>query len=255
MNTKNIKKNKQLEQRIYGVHACRAVFKNRPQDIIKGVLTKDRAPVFSELMQYLAKNKRAYNIESSDQLSEFAKTVHHEGICLLVKTNVAPTFKEWQKTHHTQRPLLLLALENIDNPHNLGAIIRSAAHFSISALFYSSKSTSHTDSAVARVAQGGVEYVPIFKIENWQEVIEFCKVKKVTLFSTSDKAKKSISVEAFKEDSLILMGNEGSGLSDFWKKVETTHIKIDGTNLVESLNVSVASGILLSLYRQKYPLI
>lgn len=255
MKTNNDKKNKQLELRIYGVHACKAIFKNRPQDIIKGVLTKDRAPAFSDLMQYLANNKRAYNIESSDQLSQFAKSVHHEGICLLVKSKQTINFQQWQATHQTKRPLLLLALENIDNPHNLGAIIRTAAHFSVSALFYSSKSTSHTDSAVTRVAQGGAEYVPIFKIDNWTDVINFCQDKKVSIFSTSDKAKKSITIDAYKENSLLLMGNEGSGLSDFWKNKETTHIKIDGTNLVESLNISVASGILLSLYRQKYPLL
>lgn len=255
MNTIKTKKIKQPEHKVYGVHATKAVFKNRPQDIIKFVVTKDRAPMFSELMQYLAKHKKAYNIETMNQITEFAKSVHHEGVCLLVKSKPTLAFSDWHKTHQTKRPLLILALENIDNPHNLGAIIRTAAHFSISALLYSSKSTHHTDAAVTRVAQGGTEYVPTFKIENWQEVVNFCHEKKITIFSTSDKAKKSINIEAFKENSLILLGNEGTGLDSYWKKVETTHIKIDGTNLVESLNLSVASGILLSLYRQKFPLL
>lgn len=248
-------KKQKSEQKIYGVHACLAVFKNRPQDIIKIILTKERAPLFSEVMQYMAKQKKAYHLETSEEISKFAKSVHHEGVCLLAKSKLDPTLSHWMSIQVNKKQLLLMGLDTIDNPHNLGAIIRSAAHFSVDAIIYSSKNTHHTDPAVARVAQGGLEYVPIFRVESWDEFINFCHKKNIALYTTSDKAKNSVSTESFKEHSLIIMGNEGTGLSQSWQKITNTHIKINGTNLVESLNISVASGILMALYRQKHHLI
>lgn len=253
-NTKQLAQKNKLEIKIYGVHAVKAIFKNRPQDIIKCVVTKERAPVFSDLMSYLAKNKKAYHIEPVEKITDFAKSVHHEGVCLLVKNTHNASLQDWFQNAKSKKQLLLLALENIDNPHNLGAIIRSAAHFAVDGIFYTSKNTTHFDASVSRVAQGGIEYVPVFKIQDWSEILDFCYKNAISIFTTSDKAKAAMKMELFSAKSLIVLGNEGEGLSSFWQKVKTTHIKIDGTNKVESLNISVANGILLALYRQKYHL-
>jgi TrmH RNA methyltransferase len=237
------------EIKVYGINAVKAVYKNRPQDIIKLVLTKEQAPHFSDLLSYLAKNKKGYNLETASEIAKFANSVHHEGVCLLVKNLRQPLLKEWFEKSKNKKQILILALENIDNPHNLGAIIRTASHFAVDALFYTSKSTTHLDPSVNRVAQGGSEYVPIFKLTDWNELLEFCQKQKISVFTTSDRAKNSVNINTFTDKTMVVLGNEGQGLSPLWKTFKTTEIKIAGTNKVESLNISVANGILLSFYR------
>ena len=246
-------KSKKNENKTYGIHACHALFKNRPQDIIKVVLTKEKAAHFSDLMRYLAKNKKAYNFESDEEIAKFAKTIHHEGICILAKTKKNESLDTWLSKYKNCSRLLILCLEGIENPHNLGAIIRSAAHFAVDAIFYSAKTDLHLDGAVARVAQGGTEFVTTIRVADWTQLLEFAKNSKIKIFTTSDKAKDNLDFKILEEKVMFILGSEAKGLTPFWSKVPAQAIKIHGTNLVESLNVSVASAILTALYRQKYP--
>jgi len=104
------------ESKVYGVHAVKAVFKNRPQDIIKLILTKERAAAFSELLSYMAKHKKAYHLESSDTISQYANSLHHEGVCLLTKD--APPLKLKDVFNHLKnnKPILLLHLKILITP-------------------------------------------------------------------------------------------------------------------------------------------
>ena len=162
------------------------------------------------------------------------------------------TLTDWFNKNKNRRQILLLALENIDNPHNLGAIIRTASHFAVDAIFYTSKNTSHYDPAVTRVAQGATEYVPLFQLRSWDQLLNFCQTQKITIYATSDKASEALNPETFLAKSMIVLGNEGKGLSSYWSSVSSHNVTITGTNKVESLNISVANGILLSFYRIKY---
>lgn len=248
-------KAEQKETKIYGLHACEAVFKNRPHDIIKAVLTSDRSKDFSAMLQYLAKNKKAYHIESAESLEKFAKSVHHEGICLIVKNANEVSYAEWLKASAKNKTMLLIALDNIDNPHNLGAIIRSASHFGVDAIFYTGKRSIHLDGATLRVSQGGSEYLKLFHIHDWNKLLDYCKHNNIVIFTTSDKSPKALAISSLKEKSLFVFGNEKTGLGQFWKNISNTiPVKIDGTNSVESLNISVACAITMALYRQKFPI-
>lgn len=246
-------KTEQREIKIYGVNACQAIFKTRPQDIIKAVLTTEKSKLFSPMLQYLAKNKKAYNVEKCESIDNFSKSIHHEGICLLVKTAPQLHITEWLKISIKNKTQLFILLENIDNPHNLGAIIRSASHFGVDAIFYSGKKPIHLDGSTIRVAQGGTEYVKVFHLRDWVEIIEYCLKNNFSLYATSDKAKNVLTLEKINNKSAFIFGNENSGLSTYWGNIKNIiPIQIHGTNLVESLNISVACAITMALYRQKF---
>lgn len=218
------------------------------------ILTKERAAAFSELLSYMAKHKKAYHLESSDTISQYANSLHHEGVCLLTKD--APPLKLKDVFNHLKnnKPILLLALENIDNPHNFrGHQFVLHPTLQLMLFFISIKipiiRTLHGPSVVFKEA---LSILPLVKVFEWSELIDFCSQKKISIFTTSDSASKAVSLDTFLEKSLIVYGNEGEGISNFWKKITTTHIKIHGTNKVESLNISVANGILLSFYQQNH---
>jgi len=240
------------EQKVYGHHACSTLFKQRPSDIIKAVIIKEKLSLYTDLVKYLAQHKKAYQLATEDEIETFSKSTHHEGICLLSKSKKITPLAIWKKNAQNRNNILILALDQIENPHNLGAIIRSAAHFAVDAIFYQANRDLHLDGSVARVAQGGCEYVDIFRVADWNELTQWCSATKTLIFTTSDKAKESLGPNSCPARCCMVLGSEARGLSTYWNKIASQLVKIDGTNVVQSLNVSVAADILCATYRQKY---
>jgi TrmH RNA methyltransferase len=200
------------------------------------------------MLKYLVDKKLAYHMVDTQELDNISKATHHEGIVLLVKTKPLPSVKDLmtKQGHH-----MILALEEVENPHNLGAIIRSAAHFGVSGIIYQAKVPVANSAAAIRTAEGGAESVPAIHVSDWNEVLDLAKNKKFKTFATSSHEGKSLFETEFPEKSLVFMGAEGKGLSEKLLKKMNELISIPGTGNVESLNVSNATtAILTEWFRQ-----
>ena len=137
----------------------------------------------------------------------------------------------------------------MSNPHNIGAIVRSAAHFGVKGLLLPEAKLAHTAAAV-RTSEGGSEYVEIFEAADFQKTLQMLKKNGFTLITTSSHAKKSLYELDWPSKSVLIFGEEGPGLSKETLALGEA-IKIPGTDHVESLNVSVATAVILSDYYQK----
>src|SRR5690606_33237799 len=102
----------------------------------------------------LADQKLAYHVVEKEEIDSVTRATHHENICLVVKTRRTPEIKEMLTT---QGRSLILCLEEVENPHNLGAIMRSAAHFGVSGIFYEAKVPVALTASAMRTAEGGAE--------------------------------------------------------------------------------------------------
>lgn len=242
----HIKKNQ--EMKVYGRHAAMKIFENRPDDVIRAYITKEGIFEFKDLIKHLADRKLAYHIVEKAELDTVTKATHHENICLVVKTRPQPTLRELLNSKGRQ---LILCLEEVENPHNLGAILRSCAHFGVSGVVYEAKVPVASSASAVRTAEGGAESVPAVHIDSWNDVFEIAKKQNFKVFSTSSHNGKSLFKVEFPEKVLLFLGAEGPGLSKKIMEKASELIEIPGTGNVESLNVSNATvAILTEWYRQ-----
>jgi TrmH RNA methyltransferase len=243
---KSTKKNQ--ETRVYGRHACLKIFEKRPEDIVRAYITREGVFEFKALMKYLADHKLTYHVVEKEEIDAITKATHHENIALIVKNKKIPTLNELLETSGRS---LILCLEEVENPHNLGAIMRSAAHFGVTAILYEAKVPVANSAAAIRTAEGGAETVPVLQVSDWSFVFDLAKRVGYESFATSSHEGLSLFESKFPDKVMLFLGAEREGLSTKLLKKIDHKLSIPGTGEVESLNVSNATtSILTEWYRQ-----
>ena len=116
---------KPKEFRIYGLNACIAAFKKRPESVRKLWLLESRIPKLQELLAFCVKNRIGYNVVENEDLEKLTGSAHHEGVCLALLPQPELNLSQWLM-NAPAGGCLLLWLDGVGNPHNLGAIMRSA---------------------------------------------------------------------------------------------------------------------------------
>ena len=238
---KETKKN--LETRVYGRHACLKIFEKRPEDVIRAYVTRDGIFEFKALVKYLADQKLAYHVVEKEEIDSITRATHHENICLIIKNKKLPELKDLFTQVNRS---LILCLEEVENPHNLGAIMRSATHFGVTAILYQAKVPVANSAAAIRTAEGGAETVPAIQVTDWSFVLDQGARAEFQTFATSSHGGQSLYLTTFPEKTLLFLGAERQGLSDKLKKKMQHFVSIPGTGEVESLNVSNATAAILS---------
>ena len=251
---KNQKKSTVSEIKIYGYHACLKVFESRPQDIIRLYCDESRVKPLSPLLKWCASHKKAYHIVSPEELEKITQSVHHEGVCLLIVRPPSPTFAQLlQALKNGEDNICLVYLDDVQNPHNLGSILRTCAHFGVRYVLGDQTKLPELSASSYRIARGGAEMVQMIPLDNPKAALQALKKLGFTLIGTSSHAKHSLYRYSFPERTLLAIGGEGEGLSPFLLKEVSTVLQIPGAGQVESLNVSVASALCLGEYwRQRH---
>lgn len=241
-----LKKNQEVK--IYGKNACLMAFKHRPEGLIRAYLTQKNFFEFKKVLKYCTDHKLAYHIVSSEELDSISKSTHHEEVCFIYKRKAGADLSEILKSKKNQ---LILALEEVQNPHNLGAIMRTAAHFGVSTIIYKASVPVAQSAAAYRTAEGGAEALNMIRVDDWKEVTQLAAKNKYLLVGTSGHEGTDLFRFQFSQNMILFLGSEGPGISSELKKILKENIKIPGTDFVESLNVSNANtAILTEWYRQ-----
>jgi RNA methyltransferase, TrmH family len=232
------------EQVIVGVHAVEMCFQVRPESIRRAFFTMQQAKRFGSLMSYCAQKRLPYRVVEPEELQKITSTAHHEGACAIVDVLPAHSFDQWLRKHEGNRACCGLALQDVENPHNLGALLRSAAHFGIHGIL-TPQPDRFSSSAVARTAQGGGEYVSLVKAE-FPRQIKQAHTGSFQIVATSSHCGVPLFEADLSPRCIVLLGSEQAGLSDELLSESDLTVQIPGTGNVESLNVSVAGALLLA---------
>ncbi len=144
------------------------------------------------------------------------------------------------------RPQLWLALDQVQDPHNVGAIFRTAGYFGVRGILLSERRSASLTSTVYDVASGGVEAVPHAIETNLRRAIDRAKEAGIWALGTSEHAKDSLQLAAPDRPWLVIVGNEESGLRRLTLESCDAVYRVPGAGTVDSLNVSVATGIMLA---------
>ncbi|AYC20346.1 23S rRNA (guanosine-2'-O-)-methyltransferase RlmB [Dickeya dianthicola] len=238
-----IRRQRSEETRVYGENACQALFLSRPEAIVRGWFLQEVTPRFREALRWMAANRKAYHVVEDDELIRASGTEHHGGVCFLIKKrrglDVAAYLSEAGDTD------CVLALEDVGNPHNLGGIMRSCAHFGVKGVLVNDSSQLESGAAV-RTAEGGAEHVKAISADGLVDALAQFRAAGYTIVTTSSHKGSTLSTVSLPAKTVIVLGQEGDGLSDGAWQQGDVKVSIDGTGNVESLNISVATGILLA---------
>lgn len=238
------------EFRIHGLNACQAAFKNRPDSIRKLWLLESRIPKFTALLAFCVKNKIGYNVVENEDLEKLTGSAHHEGVCLAVLPQSELPLSTWLMSVPAG-PCLAIWLDGVGNPHNLGAIMRSAAHFGVHAILLPKQSDLANSGAAARVAEGGAEYVPLVRLGRNDNAIAQLHSAGFELVTTVVRGGNSLFDTKLPKRCVLVMGAEQTGVDAGLLAASALKVGIPGTGQVESLNVSAATAVLLAEWRRQ----
>ena len=231
------------ETRVYGENACQALFQSRPDAIVRAWFIQSVTPRFKEALRWMAANRKAYHVVDEAELAKASGTEHHGGVCFLIKKRNGTTVKQWVSQAGAQD--CVLALEAISNPHNLGGMMRSCAHFGVKGVVVQDAALLESGAAI-RTAEGGAEHVQPITGDSIVDVLDDFRQAGYTVVTTSSERGKPLFKTELPEKIVLVLGQDVDGLPDAARDASDLCVKIDGTGNVESLNVSVETGVLLA---------
>jgi len=230
---------------IYGFNAVMAAFRHRPGAIRRVFHTRERRLDVASLLKATAAAHRPYREVDADEMQRIARTVHHEGVAVVV--DPLPLVPLPDLLTRAGAGGVLLALDAVGNPHNLGAILRSAAWFGVSGVLFPVEPRQATlGPSAIRVAQGGAEVVPCCGVRDLPAALDAVGRAGVSRVAVDQRARTAIFGATLKRPLCLVLGNETDGLDAAVRSRCDDGVAVPGSGAVESLNVSVAAGIVLA---------
>jgi TrmH RNA methyltransferase len=242
------------EIRVCGLHASQALFSRRFGDVGKVYLTEENLGPFAPWLKKCAAAKIGYRQVSPAELTRIAGTEHHEGICVLAPPPREYTLKGLlARLRHRRAPGAVIVLENVRNPHNLGAIARVAAHFGAAALILVGEAPT-LSAAVFRTAEGGLEHLDLCRHSEGKEVVGALQKAGFAVAATSSHEAQGLFALQLPRKTAFFFGAEREGLGRWVLQNADLHVRIDGSGLMESLNVACAVTAILGEHARQHQL-
>ncbi|MFT3761167.1 MAG: TrmH family RNA methyltransferase [Pseudoxanthomonas sp.] len=237
------------ECRIYGFNAVRAVFGKRPEAIRKLYLLESRIGELKPLLAWCVKHRVGYRVVEERGLDRLAGSAHHEGVVADVLRAEPEPLADWLARIGAGAQCAIW-LDGVGNPHNFGAILRSAAHFGVGAVLLPQGSTLALSGAAARVAEGGAEAVPLVRLPSPHEALSQLRDAGFALAATVVRGGGDLFAQALPSRLVYVMGAEGEGMDAGLAAQCDLRLSIPGTGAVESLNVAAATAVFLAQWRR-----
>ena len=230
---------------LFGFHAVGVRLKTAPRSIIEIYFEPTRRD--ARMRQFIERATEAgVRLIEADgmRLAKLAGSHGHQGVAARVEP-MAQTHSLDDLLDTIEGPPLLLVLDGVTDPHNLGACLRVADGAGAHAVIAPKDHAVGINATVAKVASGASETVPYFMVTNLSRTLNELKERSIWCIGTSDGTSKTIYQADLKTPVALIMGAEGEGMRQLTRKTCDELAGIPMRGAVESLNVSVASGVCL----------
>ncbi|MBM0108772.1 23S rRNA (guanosine(2251)-2'-O)-methyltransferase RlmB [Steroidobacter sp. S1-65] len=232
---------------IFGLHAVRTLLRQRPERAALLILQKGREDArINELVQLAQSKSIKTEWRDTRELDRLAGDERHQGACLQIRSVGAlgeGALDDLLDAATT--PPLLLVLDGVQDPHNLGACLRTADAAGVTAVIVPKDRAAGLSATVRKVASGAAETVPLIQVTNLARTLRWLKEREVWIVGTDDQAEHSLYSSKLTGPLAIVLGAEGSGMRRLTRENCDALVSIPMSGVVESLNVSVAAGVLL----------
>ena len=203
-----------------------------------------------ESLLKLARDK-GLSVEFVDQsvLASLSRNGNHQGVIAQAEEYKYCSLDEILGGCKNKKQPLILILDEIEDPHNLGAIIRSCDAFGVDGIILKNRNQVQINMTVVKVSTGAIDHVKICQVSNVSNAIRVLKESGFWIYASDGSAKTDFDSIKYDGPTALIVGSEGNGISRLVLENSDFIIKIPMLGHVNSLNVSVASGILLSNIR------
>ena len=199
-----------------------------------------------KILTLIKNNKIAVVSVSPNEMDKMANGGVHQGIAAELKPYQTVSLEEIIAKAKKKEKKIIVMLDGIEDPHNLGAILRSADIFEASGIVLPKHNSVSLNATVAKTSAGAINYVPVAVVNNLNQAIKELKEEGYWVVATDGSAQISYSSLKYDFPVVVVIGSEGKGVSSLVLKNSDYIVKIPQFGHVNSLNASVAAGILLA---------
>ncbi len=233
---------------IAGIHPVReAIRAGQPLDRVH-IVKAAAGPRLQEIIDLCRSSRIPVRFDSRDALDRLVKGLPHQGVV---------AFPSTQKTHSLEdvakSARLLVILDGVEDPHNLGAIVRTAHAAGASAVIIPERRAAGLTETVAKAAAGALALLPVVKVTNVNRALESLKQSGFWIYGIDERGTQSYYDTEFTNPAVIVLGAEGHGLHEHTRRHCDFLVRIPMAGQIASLNVSVAAGIVLFDWRRRHP--
>jgi 23S rRNA (guanosine2251-2'-O)-methyltransferase len=231
----------------YGIHAVRVLLARNPERVRRLLVTSGRdAARLAELRSLAQRAGVQVGATDDASLDKLAEGGRHQGVVAEIVPRAGDPETQLEEALEAARGApLLLVLDGVQDPHNLGACLRSADAAGVTAVIVPRDRAAGLTPVVRKVAAGAAEAVPFVPVVNLARALRDLKERGVWLVGTDDTADKTLFEADLTGPVALVMGSEGEGLRRLTRECCDQLVSIPMAGAVESLNVSVAAGVVL----------
>jgi 23S rRNA (guanosine2251-2'-O)-methyltransferase len=237
--------------KVYGVAPVLEILKAGKRSLEQITIAEGaNSPRMRELLELARENGVMVNRIPRSGITKFVEPgANHQGIVATISAakyvNDYELLERLSGKIGTEDAPLAVVLDGVEDPRNLGAIARTAECAGAHGIFLPERRAVGLTDAVAKTAAGALEYVPVAKVTNLTRLLEDMKQRNIWTIGTSLNAKMDYTEWDWRQPSAIVLGSEGKGLHRLVAETCDALVKIPVLGKIESLNVSVAAGVIL----------
>jgi len=241
---------KKSNEIIYGIHAVEAALRNQPENVLQVFVQQGRNDNRIKKILDIAKNSGvSLQSISNDKLKEKCPKARHQGVVAEIRPGKSSTVTLDDILE--KESVLLLVLDEVQDPHNIGACLRTADATGVDAVVVSKNRSPALTPVIRNVASGAAETVPYIMVSNIARALDKIKENDVWVMGTSGDADQTIYQSSANNRIALVMGSEGKGMRRLTREACDQLISIPMQGSVESLNISVATAVCLYEIRRQ----
>ncbi|QHN02269.1 23S rRNA (guanosine(2251)-2'-O)-methyltransferase RlmB [Granulicella sp. WH15] len=245
---------------LYGLHPVEEAIRSGSRRLDYVLVSRDRRDKGDDRLQRIIDLCKAAgvrcSVESKDQLTRIARTDAHQGAVAAVRERQFLAIEDLIAAPPRFNRKFYLALDGVEDPHNLGALLRSADGAGVDGVLLPDRRSAPISGVVAKTSAGASEHVPIARVTNLVRSLEQLKKANTWVLGLDERGTPDYTDFDFNTDCVLVLGSEGTGLHDLVKKTCDHLLRIPMAGSVSSLNVSVAGAVVMyeALRQRRSPL-
>tara|TARA_B100001013_G_C24578471_1_gene429565 strand:+ start:82 stop:834 length:753 start_codon:yes stop_codon:yes gene_type:complete len=231
---------------IAGKHAVTEALKNPKRKVLRIFLTEDSKKILNKENQdhNLLKNVKIF-YKTKKELDRLCskEQISHQSLIAEIEHLDEVNLREFIEAKKSKKSIILVALEEVTDPRNIGSIIRSATSFNIDGIIIKGRSFQSESKLLYKSASGSMEYMNIFEVSNINTALKYLKTKNFWISAFDKNGKKNFIEHDWNGHNVLLFGSEGYGLKYQTTKNSDFLLKININKKIESLNISNSAAI------------
>ena len=228
---------------LYGLHPVEEALRSGTRKFDHVCVARERHdPRLQRVIDACRENGIRVRTESKDELTRLAKTAGHQGVVAIVRGR---EFLELEDLFEGPEPRLLLALDGIEDPQNLGALLRTADASGVDGVVVTERRAAPLSAVAVKASAGAAEHVRIARVVNLVRALEQLKERNIWCVGLDERGSLSYDEYDFTSNTVIVLGREGEGLHELVRRSCDHLLRIPMAGQVASLNVSAAGAVVM----------